>query len=122
MSASSGIDDEPVLVRVVAGDLKRDGFDVVTMADGFEAPELARRTQPDVVVLDVMTHRICWIEVCRELQTLGDAHTTKPFSSRVLVTRIRTLLRRRRTPAKPAESARQRRFGDLMIDPEPCEV
>ena len=122
MSASSGIDDEPVLVRVVAGDLKRDGFDVVTMADRFEAHELARRTQPDVVVLDVRAHRICRIEVCRELQTLGDANTTKPFSSRVLVARIRTLLRRRRTPAKPAESARQRRFGDLMIDPEPREV
>ena len=107
MSARSGVDDEPALVRVVAGYVKRAVFDVVTMADEFEAFELARTIQPDVVLLDALTHGI---------------YPTKQFSSHVLVTRIRTLLRPRRAPARPAESARQRRLGDLMIDPEPREV
>nr|WP_242511664.1 response regulator transcription factor [Cellulomonas sp. HLT2-17] len=140
------VDDEAALVRVVAAYLERDGFDVVTAADGFEALELARTTQPDVVVLDVMMPGIDGIEVCRQLRTFSDAYVimltaraeeldtliglsvgaddymTKPFSSRVLVARIRTLLRRPRTPAEPADSVPQRRFGDLMIDPEPREV
>ncbi|WP_407343431.1 response regulator [Pengzhenrongella phosphoraccumulans] len=140
------VDDEPALVRVVAAYLERDGFDVVTAADGSEALELARTTQPDVVVLDVMMPGIDGIEVCRQLRTFSDAYVimltaraeeidtliglsvgaddymTKPFSSRVLVARIRTLLRRPRTPAEPTDATPQRRFGDLMIDPEPREV
>ena len=140
------VDDEPALVRVVGAYLERDGFDVVTAADGLEALELARTTQPDVVVLDVMMPGIDGIEVCRQLRTFSNAYVimltaraeeidtliglsvgaddymTKPFSSRVLVARIRSLLRRPRTPVELADSAPQRRFGDLMIDPEPREV
>jgi DNA-binding response OmpR family regulator len=142
------VDDEPALVRVVAAYLEREGFDVTTAGDGPEALRLARETGPDVVVLDVMMPGIDGIEVCRQLRTFSDAYVimltarteeidtllgltvgaddymTKPFSSRVLVARIRTMMRRPRTgPAAPAASgAPQRRFGALVIDPEAREV
>ena len=146
------VDDEPVLVRVVAAYLERAGFDVTTAAEGHEALRLAREIGPDVVVLDWMMPRIDGIEVCRQLRTFSDAYVimltarteeidtlvglsvgaddymSKPFSSRVLVARIRSMLRRPRTaPAvagteTPADVAPMRRFGDLAIDPEAREV
>jgi DNA-binding response OmpR family regulator len=146
------VDDEPSLVRVVAAYLEREGFDVTTAADGHEALRLARQTPPDVVVLDVMMPGIDGIEVCRQLRTFSDAYVimltarteeidtlvglsvgaddylTKPFSSRVLVARIRSMLRRPRVGPGVSEAIGspgaepQRRFGELMIDPEAREV
>ena len=146
------VDDEPALVRVVAAYLGREGFDVTTAADGNEGLRVAREVRPDVVVLDVMMPGIDGIEVCRQLRTFSDAYVimltarteeidtlvglsvgaddymSKPFSSRVLVARIRSMMRRPRTaPAvagteAPADAAPLRRFGELAIDPEAREV
>jgi DNA-binding response OmpR family regulator len=114
--------DEPALVRVVATYLAREGFDVVTAANGFEALHLGPEVEPDVVVLDLMMPGIDGLEVCRRLRTFTDAYVvmltaraeegdsllglsvgadvylTKPFSPRVLVAGIRSLLRRPRGP------------------------
>ena len=119
------VDDESALVRVVAEYLEREGFEVVTAADGVAALALTRGTEPDVVVLDVRMPGIDGIEVCRQLRTFSDAYVimltarvdeidtlvglsvgaddylTKPFSPRVLVARIRSLLRRLRTAVEP---------------------
>jgi DNA-binding response OmpR family regulator len=146
------VDDEPALVRVVAAYLEREGFDVTTAADGHEALKRARETHPDVVVLDVMMPGLDGIEVCRRLRTFSDAYVimltaraeeidtlvglsvgaddymTKPFSSRVLVARIRSLLRRPRGGTGFTDANREphdaavRRFGVLTIDPEAREV
>ena len=114
------VDDESALVRVVAEYLEREGFEVVTQADGVAALALTRGTEPDVVVLDVRMPGIDGIEVCRQLRTFSDAYVimltarvdeidtlvglsvgadddlTNPFSPRGLVARIRSLLRRLR--------------------------
>lgn len=146
------VDDEPSLVRVVAAYLEREGFEVTTAPDGLEALRLVRETQPDVVVLDVMMPGIDGIEVCRQLRTFSDAYVimltarteeidtlvglsvgaddylAKPFSSRVLVARIRSMLRRPRgaTRAPGPDAApgapTTRTFGELEIDPEAREV
>lgn len=146
------VDDEPSLVRVVAAYLRREGFDVTTAGDGHEALRVARQVHPDVVVLDVMMPGIDGTEVCRQLRTFSDAYVimltaraeeidtlvglsvgaddymTKPFSSRVLVARIRTMMRRPRADAAQSdgagspEAAPVRRFGELSIDPEAREV
>jgi DNA-binding response OmpR family regulator len=47
------VDDEPTLVRVVVVYLQADGFVVDSAADVPTALELARRTDPDVIVLDL---------------------------------------------------------------------
>ena len=141
------VDDEPALVRAVAAYLTRDGFHVTTAGDGVEALALARREPPDVVVLDVVMPGLDGVEVCRRLRTFSDAYVimltarseevdtlvglaagaddylTKPFSPRVLLARIRTLLRRPRTGARAGDGEEPvRRFGALSIDPAPREV
>jgi len=143
------VDDEPSLVRVVEGYLARDGFEVRTAGDGETALALARASEPDVVVLDLGLPGMDGIEVCRQLRTFSrcyvlmltaradevdvliglgvgaDDYVTKPFSPRMLVARIRTLLRRPRdTSAGDAEPGQgeQRSFGELMIDAPAHEV
>ena len=114
------VDDEPSLVRAVVGYLEREGFRVDSAPDGEQALSLARRDNPDVVVLDLGLPGIDGVEVCRVLRTFSDAYVimltaradeidkliglavgaddylTKPFSPRELVARIRTMLRRPR--------------------------
>jgi DNA-binding response OmpR family regulator len=138
------VDDEPPLVQVVSGYLTREGFDVLTAADGETAVALARERGPDVVVLDLMLPGIDGIEVCRRIRAFSDAYIimltakndevdklvglsvgaddylTKPFSPRELVARVRAMLRRPRA-ADPA-AVGVRRFGALEIDPAGREV
>lgn len=142
------VDDEPSLVRVVEGYLAKDGFVVRTAGDGETALALVRESDPDVVVLDLGLPGMDGIEVCRQLRTFSscyvlmltaradevdmliglavgaDDYVTKPFSARALVARVRTLLRRPRTPsgaAAPAD-AEVRVFGDLTVDVPAREV
>jgi DNA-binding response OmpR family regulator len=137
------VDDEPPLVQVVSGYLIREGFDVVTAADGENAVAAAREHRPDVIVLDLMLPGIDGVEACRRIRTFSDAYIimltaksdevdklvglsvgaddylTKPFSPRELVARVRAMLRRPRT-ATPDPGIRQ--FGELEIDPAGHEV
>ena len=68
------VDDEPSLIRVVAGYLEHEGFEVTTAPDGEQALAAARLDPPDVVVLDLMLPGIDGIEVCRQLRTFTDAY------------------------------------------------
>ncbi len=136
------VDDEPSLVTVVAGYLRREGYTVDTAGDGETALDTARRTRPDVVVLDLMLPGIDGVEVCRQLRTFTDAYIlmlsargeevdklvglsvgaddylTKPLSPRELVARVKVMLRRPRTAAADPV----RRFGDLAVDAQAREV
>ena len=124
------VDDEPSLVRVVVGYLEADGFEVDSAGDGPSALDIARQTDPDVIVLDLGLPGMDGVEVCRTLRTFTDAYVvmltaradevdmlvglavgaddyiTKPFSPRELMARIRTLMRRpRRSGATERETA-----------------
>jgi DNA-binding response OmpR family regulator len=117
------VDDEPPIVDLVTGYLEREGYRVVPAGDGVTALEVARRDDPDVVILDVMLPGVDGIEVCRQLRTFSDAYVlmltargeeidrimgltvgaddylVKPFSPRELVARVKALLRRPRRAA-----------------------
>jgi DNA-binding response OmpR family regulator len=140
------VDDEPSLVRAVAGYLEHEGFAVTTAADGEHALAAARRDPPDVVVLDLMLPGIDGIEVCRQLRTFTDAYVimltarseeldtliglsvgaddymTKPFSPRELTARIHGLLRRPRTTLQTDTDQQVRTIGDLSLDTQSREV
>ncbi|NMM24703.1 MAG: response regulator transcription factor [Phycicoccus sp.] len=140
------VDDEPSLVRVVAGYLEHEGFVVTTAADGEQALAAARSDPPDVVVLDLMLPGIDGIEVCRQLRTFTDAYVimltarseevdtliglsvgaddymTKPFSPRELTARIRGLLRRPRMSSPTGAEPAVRTVGDLRLDPQSRQV
>src|SRR5437868_14704578 len=112
------VDDEPTLRETLAENLEIEGFRVVTAADGRQALDRFRQSQPDLVVLDLMLPELSGIEVCREIRRqsgvpilmltardseldkvvgleLGaDDYVTKPFGLRELLARVRALIRR----------------------------
>ena len=138
------VDDEPPLVELVRGYLAREGFTILTAADGPAAVEMVRDESPDVVVLDVMLPGFDGLEVCRQIRVFSDAYVlmltargeeidrvvgltvgaddylVKPFSPRELVARVKALLRRPRTTgADPTPTPMP---AGLAFDPDRHEV
>ncbi len=140
------VEDESAIRRVIAGYLRQEGFEVLEAGDGPGSLELARAHHPDVIVLDLMLPGLDGVEVCRQLRTFSSAYVmmltarseevdtliglsvgaddymTKPFSPRELMARIKTLLRRPRTPDPGDATTPLRWFGDLTIDPDAHDV
>jgi two-component system, OmpR family, alkaline phosphatase synthesis response regulator PhoP len=140
------VDDEPPLVQLLSGYLRREGYEVLTAGDGLTALELARTARPDVIVLDIMLPRLDGIEVCRRLRQFSDAYVlmltaraeevdrivglsvgaddyvTKPFSPRELVARVKALLRRPRGASGREDELAPQTVGDLVIDRAQFEV
>jgi two-component system phosphate regulon response regulator PhoB len=135
------IEDEDAIRDVVAYNLRRAGYDVVTASDGRAGLDAVRRAVPSLVVLDVMMPELDGLEVCRALRDdpvtalvpvimltardaeddvvagLGagaDDYVTKPFGPRELVARVDAMLRRsaRRDGDEPAADR------DLASDPD----
>ena len=112
------VDDEASIRRILETRLSMIGYQVVTACDGEEAIEAFRRTNPDLVVLDVMMPKLDGYGVCQEIRkesdvpivmltALGDVadritglelgaddYVVKPFSPKELEARIRCVLRR----------------------------
>jgi DNA-binding response OmpR family regulator len=112
------VEDEMTLQETLAYNLKRQGYEVETAADGATALQIARQSHPDLIVLDIMLPGIDGFEVCRllrqemstpilmltakddeidrvvGLEVGADDYMTKPFSMRELVARIKAMLRR----------------------------
>lgn len=131
------VDDEPTLVATVRYNLDREGYQVLTAADGDAALAAARKHRPDLILLDVMLPGMDGLEVCRVLRRemstpilmltaktdevdkvvgleLGaDDYVSKPFGMRELLARVRALLRRSgaSTPEEEAIDA-----GELSVD------
>jgi DNA-binding response OmpR family regulator len=133
------VDDEPKITRLARDYLEKNGFRVITVADGQSALTTARREKPDLVILDLMLPQIDGREVCRILRRESDVpiimltalseeidqvtgleigaddYITKPFSVRALVARVRALLRRTQGEVKAPSIVRA---GGLEIDSE----
>ncbi|OGN87742.1 MAG: DNA-binding response regulator [Chloroflexi bacterium RBG_13_46_9] len=112
------VDDDVKTVELVKLYLNRDGYKVITSFDGLEALNLARKSHPDLIVLDLMLPGCDGLEICRKLKdesdvpiimltartteddklrglNLGaDDYVTKPFSPRELAARVRAVIRR----------------------------
>lgn len=139
------VDDEQSLAELVSMALRYEGWDIHIASDGAGALKLARRTQPDVVVLDVMLPDISGLEVLRQLRDLypglplllltakdsledriaglsagGDDYVTKPFSLEEVVLRLRALLRRAGVTADSGDA--RLIVGDLVLDEDSHEV
>jgi DNA-binding response OmpR family regulator len=144
------VDDEKDLVDLIAYNLTRGGFEVLTAYNGQEALEVAQRDVPDLVVLDLMLPGLDGTEVARRLRadsrttaipivmltarseetdvvvglTIGaDDYVTKPFSMKILLARINTILRRaEQSESGTAAEGGVLRAGPLVIDTSRHEV
>ena len=137
-------DDEPDILEIVSFNLQTEGYEVFTAKNGDEAIEEAKKSHPDLIILDVMMPRKNGFEVCnilrlqpefkdtliifltalndetteiKGLETGGDDYITKPISPKILISRVNALFRR----ATKDESGVVQ-IGDLQIDREKYNV
>ena len=113
------VEDETSITEPLSEALQREGFATEVARTAAEALQVAARTQPDLVLLDVMLPDGSGYDVCRSLRAesevpiimltargeetdrivgleLGaDDYIVKPFSAREVAARIRAVLRRR---------------------------
>jgi two-component system alkaline phosphatase synthesis response regulator PhoP len=114
-------DDEPDILEIIQFNLQQEGYQVATAKNGDEAIELAKKFQPDLIILDIMMPGKNGIEVCnllrmqpvfndtlivflsalsdegteiRGLETGADDYLTKPISPKILVSKVNALFRR----------------------------
>src|SRR3954464_7723205 len=143
------VDDDAKIVRLVRTYLERDGFSVVTAADGPAALEAIETHRPALVVLDLMLPELDGRAVIRAvrrdeeagrtpiiilsargstvdriagLEDGADDYLPKPFSPAELVLRVKSILRRA-VPTGPDQSGQPPlRLGDLVVDRDRYEV
>jgi DNA-binding response OmpR family regulator len=64
------VDDDPATTQVLETMLTQEGYDVSIVNDSRQTIAMALRTQPDVVLLDLMMPVIDGLEVCKMLRAL----------------------------------------------------
>ena len=133
------VDDEKVMVKGIRFNLENDGYQVDVGYDGREAVELARATDYDLIILDLMMPGLDGLEACMEIRTFStvpiimltargedtdkllgfeygaDDYITKPFNILEVKARVKALLRRASTGRKEERRDRLTR-GPLSMD------
>ena len=124
------VEDEQAISEVIKYNLERQGYMVITAADGQTALQRARTMLPELIILDLMLPVIDGLEVCRQLRSdprtknirilmltakgeetdevvgfnMGaDDYVTKPFRVKPLMERVKAQLRRPSTPVEVQE-------------------
>ena len=135
------VDDEPDILEFLQYNLRKEGYQVVTAADGVQAIQVADLEKPHLILLDIMMPEMDGVETCRALRSRkefddtpiafltardedfsqiaaldvgGDDYITKPIKPRVLVSRINALLRR--SGRATEEEVRIISLHDLVIN------
>ena len=133
-------DDEPDILEIIQYNLQSEGYEVATAKNGNEAIDMAKRINPDLIILDIMMPGRNGIEVCnllrmqpafkdtliifltalsdegtevKGLESGADDYITKPVSPKVLVSKVNALFRR-----FIKEDTGILQIGDLKIDRE----
>ncbi len=135
------VDDESDVTELVAYHLKAKGFTVETLNDPNGSIGLARSFMPDLVILDVMMPDLNGIQICRMLradpklkavpvvfltakaeegdriqglETGADDYICKPFSTKELILRVQTILRRLGGP--DTDLPKKLTAGEIALD------
>ena len=133
------VEDEQGVVHLLRARLEPEGFQVIAAYDGQAGLRAVTEARPDLLILDLTLPGLDGFEICRRIRQqpetarlpilvlsgrteevdkvvmleLGaDDYVTKPFNTKELVARVKTLLRRVSTPALP----RVLRVGTLEVD------
>ena len=130
------VDDERLIVKGIKFSLVQDDMEVDCAYDGEEALEMAKKTEYDIVLLDVMLPKMDGFEVCQRIREFSnmpiimltaksseydtvvgldsgaDDYIPKPFRMMELISRIRALLRRAED-----DGAEEYQTGNLYVCP-----
>ncbi|RKP44111.1 response regulator [Trinickia fusca] len=136
------VEDDHRLSALVAGYLRKNGYDVDVVLDGEAAVSAIVEGQPDLVILDINLPGKDGFQICREArekfdgiivmvtarddqfdEVLGlefgaDDYVHKPVEPRVLLARVKAQLRRMpaRTAAEPQTEPESYQFGKFVIN------
>ncbi len=139
------VDDDKNILTSVSMVLESEGYKVKSYTDGANALAAAKSDPPDLMVLDIKMPRMDGLEVLRRLRKdselpvifltskneeidelfglkMGaDDFICKPFSQRLLVERVKTVLKRanpREASQTPENDSKVLERGPLCMDPE----
>lgn len=136
------VEDDRDIAELIQYNLAKEGYTVVSANNGEKGFQLAKSSLPDLIVLDLMLPGMDGLEVCKLLKAepktqgipvvmltakseesdvvtgleLGaEDYIAKPFSPKILVARLRTVLRRKHKKAEAADETLK--IHDLVINP-----
>lgn len=142
------IEDEADIRELIRYNLEQEGFKVREAGTGEEGLTSARKKKPDIILLDLMLPGMQGLEVCRRLRAMSetedtpmimvsakgeepdivaglemgaDDYITKPFSTREMVARVRSVLRRGIAARDEGQRAIAE-VGPLEVDPSRHEA
>lgn len=140
------VDDEPDILEIVRFNLSNEGYTVITAENGFEGVKKAKKEKPQLIILDVMMPEMDGIEACERIRTIpdlkdcvitfltargedysmvagfeagADDYITKPIKPKVLVSKVKSLLRRLK---QDEEENNIVKIGRLVIDREAYKI
>ena len=115
------VHDEEDILEIVGYNLEQEGFEVLTAKNGKQAIKIAKKAQPQLIIMDVMMPEIDGIEACERIRAIpelsqtiitfltargedysqlagfeagADDYITKPIKPKLLISKIKALLRR----------------------------
>ena len=136
------VDDEPDILEIVRYNLKNEGYQVFTASNGDEGLKAAKKVIPHLILLDIMMPKMDGIEACEKIRKVkelehviisfltargedysqvagfdagADDYITKPIKPKVLLSKIKSLLRRLKNKEEQDTSAR---IGNMVINRE----
>ena len=142
------VDDDQNILTSVSMALEEEGYKVTSYPDGEKAYEGMKENLPDLAVLDIKMPRMDGMELLKKLRMIApelpvifltskdeeideivglkmgaDDYMTKPFSQRLLLTRIESLLRRQKARADYENNNHETghallKRGELTLDDE----
>jgi two-component system alkaline phosphatase synthesis response regulator PhoP len=134
------IEDEEDIAALIKLQAEMSGYRIIMEMDGLNGFRAVEREKPDIVILDIMLPGMSGLDVCRKIKSspelksipviiisakseeldvilgleLGaDDYVTKPFSPKVLFSRVRAVLRRGNEPEK---TPRLLTFGSFVME------
>ena len=136
------VDDEPDILEIVGYNLRSEGYNIFTAENGEEAIKIAKKNLPHLILLDIMMPEMDGIEACEKIRKIkslenviiafltargedysqvagfeagADDYITKPIKPKVLVSKVKSLLRRLKSDSIAEEA---KTIGDIIIDRE----
>lgn len=140
------VDEDIQLRELIYSHLEKERFHVFITGNGYQALEIVRKINPDLILLEVLLSGLDGFEVCYELRKItncpilflssktgnmdkilgltigGDDYITKPFNKDELIARIKAHLRRNRMVTQEIQKEELLKFDNLVINLSTCTV